>query len=287
VDLVRCTFEGISQAVHWNDPGYSEQSPPEILLCPSTRPDEYIFLAAVHEPPLAEHELPPTDVFPALRAGSPGWLSDPVSAAAFAMDRTLWVLRPTPTGAVISGFQKRGQLVASFPAPPINMARLLDEEALRMPTAHLSAAGQEVLFAAGSSLHRCGAAAQAPLAEFEEQIIGLEPAPAWGAPHVAVLLESRIAICWLGVHHGRVHVIDVDVEGAVAGFTNDRLLVALTRENGFLFDADSRGRLRSARFGWRGAPPLAVMRGPIARSFIVVDVNGHVRIFRFSPNDLK
>ncbi len=287
VDLLRCTFEGASQTVRWNNTEPPEYGSREFILSASTRPDEYVFLAGVHAPPLPEHELPPTDVFAGLRAGSPGWLADPVSAAAFATDRTLWVLRPTPTGAVISGFQRRGQLVASFPAPPITLAQTENDGPLRMPRAHLAAAGQEVIFAAGSSLHRCGTSAQAPLAEFDEQIIGLEPAPAWGAPHVAVLLETRVAICWLGVHHGRVHVIDADVAEAVAGFTNDRLLVALTTEHGFLFDADSRGRLRSARFGWRGAPPLAVMRGPIARSFIVVDVNGKVRIFRFSPSDLK
>ncbi|MHA3773099.1 hypothetical protein ACXR0O_16325 [Verrucomicrobiota bacterium sgz303538] len=288
VELIRSSFDGDTQTVRWHGSELPDQTIPEFLLCSAVGTGEYIFLGAVHAPPLSEHEIPESDAFSSAKVGSPGWLADPVSSAAFGPDRTLWVLRPTPTGAVISGFQERGQLVASFPAPPITLAvRVNDAVAPRMPRMHLAVAGQDVLFAAGSTLHKCGSSTRTTLAEFEETIVGLEASPPWGAPHVAILLESRIAICWLGVHQGRVHVIDIDMPGAVTGFTSDRLLVAMTRENGFLFDCDSRGRLRSARFGWNGAAPLAVLRGPVARTFTVVDVNGLVRIFAFSPSVLK
>lgn len=292
-ELARCTFEGATQTVRWHGSELPEQTIPEFLLCMVPGAGERIFAAVYRGAPLSEHALPATGLFSAARAGCPPWLSDAVLAAAGGMDGALWVLRETPTGAVVSGFQEHGQLVATFPAPALTLPARTNGPTLQLPRMHLAASGQELLCAAGGALHRCTPAGDAdrsipePVAEFEEAITGLEASPPWGAPHVAVVLERRIAICWLGVHQGRTHLLDAEAPGAIAGFSSDRILVALTRDAGFLFDSDSRGRLRSARFGWKGAAPLAVLRGPAARTFTIIDVNGIVRIFGFSSADLK
>lgn len=292
-ELVRCTFEGATQTVRWHGSELPEQTIPEFLLCAAPGAPERIFAAAFQAAPLSDHELPATGLFHAARAGCPPWLGDPVMAATCGMDGTLWLLRSTSTGSVISGFQETGQLVATFPAPALTLPGRPGLPTLHLPRVHLAAAGHELLCAAGCALHHFGPgsddnlAAPRPVVEFDEWITGLAASPPWGAPHVAVVLESRLALCWLGVHRGRTHVLDAEVPGSVIGFTADRTLVTLTRDSGFLFDSDSRGRLRSARFGWRGAAPLAVLRGPAARTFTVIDVNGLVRTFGFSPAELK
>jgi hypothetical protein len=261
------------------------ENPTRTILAASFGDQERILVAPLGRRPLSERKMPQPSLQD-IRIGGPSWLSDPIYAAAFGPGHLLWVLRSTPSGAVVSGFLDTGQIVANYPAPEYNLppsSAGANPETLL----HLAVAEQEVLYGAGSALYQCGLPSGRLLTEFDEGITALHPAPRWGTPRVAVVLETRLAVCWLGPHRGRVHTIDTELPGLVAGYTTDGMLVAISGEDGFLFDCDSRGRVRSAHFKWAGGAVANIVGGPSARTFAVVCRDGETGIFAFSPDDLK
>jgi hypothetical protein len=292
IELVRGNFHGDFHSIRWPAPFVGEQSQLPLLLAATSGPEDRILLGATYGPPFPEQIIPATEALLPARAGFPPWLGDSVQAATFGPHGILWVVHQTPAGRMISGFNADGQFLTHCPAPPIivpiNVA--LPSETVNQS---LAAVGAELLYGAGIGLHRSTALdgalvpAMVQVAEMEAPITALVASPPWGTPHVAVTLATRIAICWLGPHQGNVHLIHVEMEQPVVGFTSDRILVAVSPTEGWLLDCDSRGRMRSAQFPWTGAAPLAVLRGPVARTFSVVDAKGIVRVYGFGADDLK
>jgi len=283
VELSVLFFDGKHMRVDWtlDDTTHGANG---TLLTASRGGQERVLVAPRGRLPFPERQIPQMSL-QSMRIGGPSWLGDRIHAAAFGHGHVLWVMRVTASGPVISGFQETGQLVANYPAPEFRLP--MSQPELPEAMIHLAVADQEVVYGAGSALYQCGLPGGRLLAEFDEGITALQCGPRWGSPHVIVSLESHLAICWLGTHRGTIRNIKMDLPGVVAGYSNDGTLVAISGEDGFLFDCDSRGRVRSAHFKWTAGPVAGIIGGPAARTFAVVCRNRQVGIFGFSPDDLK
>ena len=236
-----------------------------------------------------EKEMPAHDGFArGIRIGVPPWNGETPFAATYAQDRTLWTLRTVAGDLVLTGHGPDGSLRGNFTVPPVEAEIYEDPENAGNAPALLACAGTEVLLARQTQLHRfSGKTETSEPIEFAEPIMALASPPRWSTPHLAVALRTEVHLCWLGPHNGTCHPVCTGMENPVIGFSADGTLIVFAADAGFLFDCDSRGRRRGARFPWPHPAVIAIVPGPTARTFGTLDAQGAVRWFGFSPGDFQ
>lgn len=293
----RANFDGHQQSCVWNgrlDVGNAQRNGVILSVPPGGAGN--VFLSVTDASPLTTMKLSPDNGFSqSATIGALRGLSSGVIEAAYAHNEVLWIVRNTPTGALVTGLQPDGTIVTNFPAPSALDLPLLGEAGVGVSRMCFAFARRHVLFAVGNTLYRFGQPTDetSPLpepvlvAEFGETILGLESGAPWASPCVKVQLQTQVALCWFDAGKAITHVLDHNLPGAVTTFTSDGYIVAITPEGGFIFSAAKQGQLRSARFSWKGEVPVDVGCGPTAGTFSIMLEDGIVQIFEFPQRGIK
>ncbi len=288
VRAVRLSFDSAVQEVEWRHYMHSDITGNLILAVRSDDVFENAFAAVQGFGLLDEIRLPLTDA----KIGLPTWVGNSQFAAAYSGDGTLWILHGDAEGYAIKGYADGGRLRGHIAVPPPKHTPDPKYADAAWPPL-LAASGTELVLALGFHLHRFGGesnlsahGAMEPIV-FSKPITALAVPPRWGAPHVAVALGNEVQICWLGRQAGRCHLVWSGLDGAVIGYSADGTLVILSGSAGYLFDCDSRGNRHEARFAWPHSPAVAIVPGPTARTFGVVEADGQVHWLRFSSEWLR
>lgn len=212
-------------------------------------------------------------------------LAKNVEAVAGTQD-VLWMLSLTEAEATLTAVKPSG--------PSLNKVPLDDEIVKELVPGKLYVKLLECsgdLFLAGYKmlyhLHFDSGNLKPSITEFEFDSITSIATPSYlGSPHVAVVTEHAVEVCWFGEHHGKRYVALGELEVPIACFTRDSMLVVLTAKAGYVMDCDSQGVSKRARFTWKGTPPVAVLPGPSACTFTIVEKNGRISTWLFSRGDL-
>lgn len=219
--------------------------------------------------------------------GTPSWAANVLAAATGTS--ALWLLRAAPHGWVVSGHKRDGALVGQFAIDAtLNPAALAEMPPDWHPAIAAHQTDIAVSYAHVLVVYRSRPGVHRQVVECDAPILGLVAAPRWVEPHVAVVMADRVDICWLGDDDPVVFpaIRDLDAQ-PVAGFAIEGTLVVIAGNVGFLVEADKNGRRKIARFRWEGSVPVAVLRGPVAQTFFVVESGGRVTVWRFSSEDLR
>ncbi|CAN5446437.1 hypothetical protein BH09VER1_BH09VER1_35500 [soil metagenome] len=278
VCLVRSTFEGAQQGLHWTPPSINNSTLPALTCWSNKKHFDRVFLYQPGRAVCSGRVMPLEDGFPlpAHLLDSPVAIQE-VYTTAFSLAGTLWICRGTEAGLHLSTFANERTLISDigFDLPPPVWPYL---PCLAVQENHVALSINQTLYTydiseglrkeSGSTL------------EFEQPIVGLVTCPRWTKPHFAVVMSSQIAMTWLTGTHVDSYMIDTSFDQPKATITKDGLLVVLTATGGHLFDCDSKGVKASSSFSFAGEAPIAVIPGPEVRTFATLDATGGIKIYR-------
>lgn len=281
VAMCRLEFEGATQSTHWTL-AFPEGRPRPIVAENGSHLPHLFFAVAGTAPLEVQTCLPLAGGHGFLAAGTPAWAHDVLDAAMGAS--ALWLLRAAPHGWAVSGHGANGQLVGQF-----DLDATLDPAILAVmppdwcPTIAECQGNVLIAFTHVLIIFRSGTMLAKDTVEWTSAILAIIPGPDHALPHVAVVLADGVYLCWLNGTEPAVFpaIRDLDVQ-PVAGFSSDGTLVVIAGAAGYLIEADRRGGRKIARFEWKGATPVALLRGPAARTFSAVERTGRVTLWRFS-----
>ncbi|WP_038164076.1 hypothetical protein [Verrucomicrobium sp. BvORR106] len=232
------------------------------------------------------HALPPVVAGDQLvEIGTPGWLTDPIWAAAYDANGSLWALRLTRVGWRLSQFSSQGT---------ISIDRLVEGlDDLPLPTVPLPmvVTATHVILAAGPRiiLMPLLGTAQRAFEEitFDAPVRSLVPAPAWSSPRVAVATGSEAHVLWLGGSQPHAMLVASDLEPtATTSFTNDGALHVISGNQGTIVLANHTGTIQRWQFDLPKRV-TAVMPCADLWTFATLDEESTLTLWRYEGRNLQ
>lgn len=297
IGIVRSSFDGHHQMEKWPMIALGVDGDLKMHLCAdSASGQDEVYFRILYRNEIHAKVMPPTDVLgrPAL-VGTPGWLTDDPLAATFDPNGTFWLWRHIRTGLQLSSYQslKTGIVRANLEIPFLEQEWVAHSVFGAPNVPVMAVLEHRILIGLGRNLHVLNISSPEQETEgagrlsFEEDILAIVPGAKWTKPHVAIVLEHQVLICWLDGSSPQVSHVQTGLEDPLATFTNEGTLVVITPDKGYLFDCSSHGVRSSCQFERKREDVIAVIRGPEARSYATVESNGNVKTFKFSSGLLK
>jgi hypothetical protein len=278
--FVRSNFEGAQQTILWMVPCTANKMTPTFSCWGEKRSFDRVFLFQPAGQVCPVRTMPVADAFPVpvTVLDSPAPIHE-VLASAFSPGGMLWLCRWAGTGLHLTSYTRERTVVSDMhlTLPPTIDYR---SPCLVVMENHIALSVEYVLYICSSSE---GLKMNLNFAEeFESPIIALVACPRWTKPHIAVVMESKVALTWFAGAAATSYVVETGLEKPLVTFTKDGILVVVSAHGGQLFDCDTKGVKASNSFSLEGHVPVAVMPGPEVRTFATLDATGKVRIFRCS-----
>lgn len=275
-----------ARLIEWNLPSDDWSAAPLPLLVAARNTRRFLVHLPQTPTVMHLHTLPGSvSTDPQVEIGTPGWLTDPIWAAAYDANGYLWALRLTRVGWRLSQFSPQGTISND------RLVEGLDD--LPMPTTPLPmvVTATHVVLAAVNRviLMPLGGTPQRAFEEitFEAPVRSLVPAPAWSSPRVAVAAGAEAHVLWLGGAQPHAMLVASDLEPtAVTSFTNDGALHVISGSQGTIVLANHTGSIQR----WQFDLPRrisAVMPCADLWTFATLDEESTLTLWRYEGRNLQ
>ena len=291
VELVRSGWDGSSPTeLAWRGISPGDVGNRPMLLEAPRGGSGTVVLAFIDDrhftsPSLAPRRFPPAEGAwgHSLEGGQPTWWPGSVSAATFAADGNLWLLRAVANEGVAAHVE---MLLSCYSGDGVNIgSQTLPESVATVLWSaewpmHLSSVGNFLLVACLDELFIYHAAARRTELKFDAPIIGLVPTTPLARAGCAVRLQNGVALVWLD-QLSAVQTVVTNVRAPLAAFTRLGSLVVLPREEkeGQLFEI-IRGEARAAAdFAAPAGKPITMVRTAEREGFAVFSEEGTAQLY--------
>ncbi len=206
------------------------------------------------------------------KVGTPEWLATACHACAYSRTGTLHALVSSSSGLAVATY---GRQKSTAELDGLNYGAT-DEE---LAQARAVALDGEFWFSLGQRLHGVTKRGGLITVKLDDRVLSLCVSPLGSSPRVVVTTSEGGRVIWCGPHLGEVESFARDLDHPLAGFTSDGYLIALSKEEGRVYQ--SQGRKIKARMTIKALDPnpLAVLPTDRSGEFAVATVEGAVKVY--------